>query len=104
MISIGGQRLRTACASLIPSIEPGMFTSVNTILMSSLLSKIRIASSAFFAPISFKPSFRNQVHGVHQHERFIFDDQDHEASLLFHFGASAYLTSYGPSRNLASTL
>ena len=68
---------------MIPSIEPGMLTSVNTTLMSSLLSRIWIASSAFFAPNGFESGVRNQIQGVHKHHRFIFDDED-EAFLLFH--------------------
>ena len=75
-----------------------MLTSVNTTLMSFLLSKIRIASSAFFAPIASNPALRNQVQGVHKHQRFVFDDQDNGAFLLFHFCASAY-GSYGLFRN-----
>ena len=47
-----------ACASLIPSIDPGMLMSVNTILISPRLSKIRIASSAFDAESASNPASR----------------------------------------------
>jgi hypothetical protein len=56
MILIGGHRPRTACASLIPSIDPGMLMSVNTILISSRLSRIRMASSAFDAQSGSNPA------------------------------------------------
>ena len=58
MILIGGHRPRTACASLIPSIDPGMLMSVNTILISPRLSRIRMASSAFDAQSASNPASR----------------------------------------------
>src|SRR5580693_5973623 len=56
MILIGGQRSRTACASLSPSIEPGMWISVNTTRISRRLSRIAMASSALAASITAKPA------------------------------------------------
>ena len=58
MILIGGHRPRTACASFIPSIDPGMLMSVNTILISSRLSRILMASSAFDAQSGSNPASR----------------------------------------------
>jgi hypothetical protein len=56
MILTGGHRPRTARASLIPSIDPGMLLSVNTILTSSRLSKILMASCAFDAQSGSNPA------------------------------------------------
>ena len=53
----GGQRSRTARGSLGPSIEPGIWMSVNTARMSFLLSRIRIAPSASTASMASKPAF-----------------------------------------------
>lgn len=56
MIRTGGQRSLTAKASLSPSIEPGISMSVKTVVMSNLVSKIDIASSALDASTTVKPA------------------------------------------------
>jgi hypothetical protein len=52
----GGQRSLTAQANFRPSIEPGIWKSVNTTRMSGLLSRMTIASSAFAASATSNPA------------------------------------------------
>jgi len=54
--SIGGQRLRIACASRNPSMLPGILMSVKTIRMSTRASRIAMASSAVPAWSTPKPA------------------------------------------------
>src|SRR5450631_1730850 len=56
MISTGGHLLRTAAASLMPSIDPGMSTSVKTMRISARVSKRTTASSAFAASRTSNPA------------------------------------------------
>ena len=57
IIRIGGERFRTAWASFIPFMEPGMSISVNTTSISSRVSSRRMASPAFEASTTSKPAF-----------------------------------------------
>jgi hypothetical protein len=52
----GGQRSLTAQANFRPSIEPGIWKSVNTTRMSGRLSRMTIASSAFAASATSNPA------------------------------------------------
>ena len=87
MILIGGHRPRTARASLIPSIDPGMLMSVNTILISSRLSKILTASSAFDAQSGSNPAPRIHVDRKHKDKGLVLDREHHRAMGTFHHDA-----------------
>src|SRR6266478_1575372 len=56
MIFVGGHRPRTACASLRPSIEPGICMSVKMTLVSGRPSKISMASPASAASSASNPA------------------------------------------------
>jgi hypothetical protein len=59
----------------MPSIEPGILTSVNTMLISSLDSRIRIASSALCEDC-FEASILNYLSRHHKEQRFVLYDQN----------------------------
>ena len=75
-ILIGGHRSLTAAANFNPSMEPGMWTSVKMTVMSKRLSRMRIASSAFSASTTSKPSGSNHIDCVHADQELILHDQN----------------------------
>ena len=78
--SIGGQRLRMACASRSPSMLPGMLMSVKTIRMSFRRSRRAMASSALPASSTPKPASSRRDTAFIRTNELIFYDQHQRRS------------------------
>ncbi len=71
----GGQRLRTAAASLSRSMLPGMSTSISRMRMPSTVSSCRRASSASHASTASKPPLQRRRRRACA-DRLVLCDQD----------------------------
>ena len=77
IISIGDQRPLTARASFSPSIEPGIWISVKTTVMSRRASR---NSDGFVGVGCFEhlePGGGNHINRLHSQQKFVLDDQHH---------------------------
>ena len=69
------RRFRTACASLMLFIDPGMSISVNANSISSRVSSRTMASSAFEA---FESGLLDHIEVIDMEQRIVLDDKDYQ--------------------------